>query len=200
MENETDVRPLGRQNGAGPRSRRVLVLAVMCVLPVAGWSARAWVAGRRSPEHASAVPSSSAQDELSRLDTRAPDPLTPAMAWDQKQRMLAFMAAIEQVSQGLADDDWEMVTRAAAVLGTSPEARAKCRDRSGAADAISAMALEFRCRGDTIGEAARARDRVAALRATSETLKACNGCHAVFRQDVVDASTWRLRTRRDERR
>jgi hypothetical protein len=124
--------------------------------------------------------------ELARLDTRTPEPLSPAAAWEQKQKMMAFLEAIQQITDALAAEDWEAVARASSTLGTSPQLRPKCKQPSNGAGAIATMALEFRCRADAIGDAARERDRAAVLRATSNTLQACNGCHAVFRQDVVN--------------
>ncbi len=129
--------------------------------------------------------------ELAGLDRRAPVPLRPKMAWDQKQKMMTFLVAIERVSEALAGDDWEAVGRASAVLGTSPQTRSRCGRVDAASDAITTMAIDFRCRADAIGAAARAEDRAAVLRAMADTVQACNGCHAAFRQDVVDARAWR---------
>jgi hypothetical protein len=49
----------------------------------------------------------------------------------------------------------------------------------------------------TAGIAAKAEDGPGVLRATSNTLKACTGCHAAYRQDVVTAETWQKRTGSD---
>src|SRR5688500_16037423 len=121
MVHETSAQPNGRD--ARVRSR-VFVAAVMFVLPLAGWAARALVAEQRASEGgASRIAAPSLQDELSRLDGRTSEPLTPAMAWEQKRRMMAFLNAIEEIDRGLASEDWEMVTRASGILGTSPETR-----------------------------------------------------------------------------
>lgn len=176
----------------GRRLTRVLV-AALAILE-AGCSGET-----KSPERASSSPTASpfsapaaaaAQAALARMDPRAPDVLTPAMAWQQKQRMMAFLAAVEQVIGGAAADDWEAVARAAETLGTSPQTKQSCDHRPSNLDSISAMALEFRCRADGIGVAARAHKPASVLRATADTLGACNGCHAAFRQNVVDENTW----------
>lgn len=175
----------------------MLVVAVACAAVAGACGREAGSVG----EHAAASSSSAAgaagadraQAELARLDARAPDLLTPAMAWQQKQRMMAFLTAVQQIVDGTAADEWDAVVRASAVLGTSPDARPTCGHPPPELDAIGAMALEFRCRADGIGASARARDRAGVLRAMGSTLAACNACHAAFRQHVVDEPTWRAR-------
>jgi hypothetical protein len=146
---------------------------------------------------ASASPSSASPEpaaELATLDSRRPLPLQPMMAWHQKQNMMQHLVAIQRITDGLARDDWDEVGRAAALIGTSPEMQMMCRHMGAGAAGFTEMALDFHHRADAIGAAARARDRAAVLRATSSTLQACTGCHAVFRQEVVDTATWQQRT------
>ena len=69
-----------------------------------------------------------------------------------------------------------------------------CQHMGVGAEGFTEMALDFHRRADAIGEAARAHDGAAVLRATSETLRACTACHATFRQEVVDAATWHAHT------
>lgn len=130
-----------------------------------------------------------ALQELARLDPRQPVPLQPMMAWHQKQNMMEHLVAIRRVTAGLADEDWEAVARAAALIGTSPQTEQMCRHMGAGADGFTERALDFHRRADAIGAAARAQDRAAVLRATADTLDACTGCHASFRQEVVDAVT-----------
>jgi cytochrome c556 len=53
------------------------------------------------------------------------------------------------------------------------------------------QALNFHRTADTIASAARERDRAAVMQALAATLATCTGCHATFRQRVVDESEWR---------
>jgi hypothetical protein len=62
------------------------------------------------------------------------------------------------------------------------------------AEGFTRLALDFHDRASAIGKAAEAGDGPQVLAATANTLQACTGCHATFRQDVVDQSTWMDRT------
>jgi hypothetical protein len=52
------------------------------------------------------------------------------------------------------------------------------------------LALRFHRTADTIAEAARAGDRPGVFTALDRTLQACVGCHAAYRQEIVDEETW----------
>ena len=132
--------------------------------------------------------------ELMALDHRAPVPLQPAMAWHQKQNMMQHLVAIQRVTEGLSRDDWDEVARASALIGSSPQMQQMCQHMGAGAEGFTEMALDFHRRADAIGEAARAHDAAAVLRATASTLQACTGCHAAFRQEVVGAAEWQRRT------
>ena len=132
--------------------------------------------------------------ELGEFDHRRPVPLQPMMAWHQKQNMMEHLVAIQRIAGGLAQEDWEEVAAAAALIETSPQMQQMCQHMGAGAAGFTEMALDFHRRADAIGEAARAHDGPAVLRATSNTLQACTGCHAVFRQVVVHATTWQERT------
>jgi hypothetical protein len=132
--------------------------------------------------------------ELASLDHRRPVPLQPMMAWHQKQNMLEHLVAIQRITDGLAREDWDEVARASALIESSPQMQQMCQHMGAGAEGFTEMALDFHLRADAIGVAARAHDRAGVLRATSNTLQACTGCHVAFRQEVVDAGTWRART------
>ncbi len=134
--------------------------------------------------------------ELNRMDPRTPVPLQPMMAWHQKQNMQAHLVAIQGITDGLAKEDWAAVEAAAAELGLSPQMQQMCEHMGSGAKGFTEMGLDFHRRGDMIVEAAKARNVSAVLKATSATLQACTSCHAMFRQDVVDAQTWSLRTQK----
>jgi hypothetical protein len=132
--------------------------------------------------------------QLSAMDPRKPVPLQPMMAWHQKQNMQEHLVAIQRITEGLSRDDWDEIARASALIETSPQMQMMCQHMGAGADGFTELALDFHRRADAIGEAARAHDASAVLRATSNTLQACTGCHAAYRQDVVDARTWQALT------
>jgi hypothetical protein len=135
--------------------------------------------------------------ELDALDPRTPVPLQPMMAWHQKQNMQEHLVAIQRITAGLAREDWDEVASASALIESSPQMQQMCRHMGAGADGFTELALDFHRRADAIGEAARARDTQAVLRATSHTLQACTSCHSTYRQDVVDAETWTERAGRE---
>jgi hypothetical protein len=116
------------------------------------------------------------------------------MAWHQKQNMQQHLEAIQGIVDGLAQEDWEAIGLASAPIESSPQMQQMCEHMGAGAEGFTELALDFHHRADAIGEAARARDAQAVLRATSNTLQACTGCHAKFRQEVVDPETWMART------
>jgi len=133
-------------------------------------------------------------DELAGLDYRTPVPLQPMMAWHQKQNMMEHLVAIQRITDGLAREDWEEVASGSALIESSPQMQQMCQHMGAGAPGFTVMALDFHRRADVIGEAARAQDGGAVLRATSSTLQSCTGCHATFRQEVVTAAEWGRRT------
>lgn len=133
-------------------------------------------------------------DALAQLDHRSPVHLQPMMAWHQKQNMMEHLVAIQQITDGLAREDWDTVARAASLIQSSPQMQQMCEHMGAGAEGFTELALEFHQRADKIGEAAKAQDSAATLHATSSTLLACTSCHAAYRQDIVDAETWQART------
>ncbi len=136
--------------------------------------------------------------ELAKLDRRQPVPLQPMMAWHQKQNMMEHLVAIQRITAGLAREDWAEVASASALLESSEQMQQMCQHMGAGAEGFTESALDFHRRADAIGEAARAEDAASVLRATSDTLQACTGCHAVFRQEVVSAAAWRERAAHHE--
>jgi hypothetical protein len=127
-------------------------------------------------------------------DTRQPLPLLPMMASHQKQNMREHLAAVQAVVAAIGRDDMEAVAKAAARLGYSEAMGQMCEHMGAATPGFSAMALAFHHTADTIGEAARRGDRPGVLSALDRTLQTCVGCHAVYRQEVVDEETWKRLT------
>ncbi len=149
------------------------------------------------PEPAQNEPSTddcAALREFAELDHRRPVPLQPMMAWHQKQNMMDHLVAIEGITDGLAREDWEAISRASARIESSQQMQRMCEHMGSGAEGFTELALEFHRRADAIGVAARAHDGPGVLQATATTLQACTSCHSQFRQDVVDAETWQERT------
>jgi len=124
-------------------------------------------------------------------ETRAPLPLTAMMAAHQKQNMRDHLAAIEEIVRALGRDDMAGVAKAAQRLGYSDAMARMCDHMGAAAPGFSELALSFHRTADGIGAAAGRGDRAAVLSALSRTLQTCVGCHAAYRQEVVDEETWR---------
>jgi len=127
---------------------------------------------------------------LDRMDQRVPVPLLPMMAQHQKENMRDHLLVVQQVIQGLADNDLRAVEDAARRIGSSPEMARRCSHMGAGAPGFTDQALQFHRTADGIAAAARKRDRKAVLTALGATLQTCTGCHATFKQTVVDESTW----------
>lgn len=123
-------------------------------------------------------------------DTRRPLPLTAMMAAHQKANMREHLAAIERIVGAVARDDMPGVEKAAAAIGLSESMGRMCEHLGAAAPGFTPMALQFHRTADGIGAAARSGDRQAVLTALDTTLQACVGCHAAYRQEIVDQATW----------
>src|SRR5690554_245252 len=133
-------------------------------------------------------------EELAAMDPRQPVPLPPMMAWHQKQNMMEHLVAIQRITDALARQDWEGVAAGSALIESSPQMQQMCEHMGAGADGFTELALDFHRRADAIGAAARAQDGTAVLLATANTLESCTSCHATYKQDVVDAATWQIRT------
>ncbi len=139
-------------------------------------------------DHALTMPPSS-------LDQRTPLPLLGMMAEHQKQNMREHLVAIQEIVAAVGRDDMDGVAKAASRIGYSEAMGQMCEHMGAAAPAFTPLALSFHHTADTIGEAARRGDRAAVLTALDRTLQACVGCHATYRQEVVDEATWQRLTR-----
>jgi cytochrome c556 len=127
-------------------------------------------------------------------DARQPLPLLPMMAAHQKQNMREHLAAVQAIVAAIAGDDMDAVAKASGRLGYSEAMGQMCEHMGAAAPAFTPMALNFHHTADTIGEAARRGDRAGVLSALDRTLQTCVGCHAAYRQEIVDESTWKRLT------
>ncbi|MCA9621680.1 MAG: hypothetical protein KC731_21805 [Myxococcales bacterium] len=150
--------------------------------------------------HAASAPATAASPDgcaaaaqLAAMDTRKPVPLQPMMAWHQKQNMMEHLVAIQRITAALAKEDWAAVAEASALIESSPHMQQMCQHMGMGAPGFTDLALDFHRRADAIGAAAANHDATQVLEATATTLEACTTCHALYRQDVVDAATWEAR-------
>jgi hypothetical protein len=131
-----------------------------------------------------------AQQALDAMDTRAPVPLIPRMAHHQKQNMRDHLVAVQEIVTAMATDDFAAIERAAGRIGFSEQMGQMCTHMGAGAPGFTDLALGFHHSADAIAAAARQGDRVAVTRALGSTLQTCTGCHAAFRQSVVDEASW----------
>lgn len=165
----------------------------LCITLVAGCQAKTKLQTADAPD---VKPSAACAKplNLSGFDSRTPVPLQPMMAWHQKQNMMQHLVAIQRIVGAVATEKWDEVASASSLIESSPQMQQMCQHMGAGAEGFTEKALEFHSRADAIGEAARAKDGTAVLKATSYTLEACTGCHATFRQEIVDAQAWQART------
>lgn len=148
--------------------------------------ARRWGAQTRADDH-SMMPKSAG-------DRRQPLPLPAMMAEHQKQNMRDHLAAVRAIIAAVGRDDMDAVSKGAARLGYSEVMGQMCEHMGAAAPGFAPMALDFHHTADTIGEAARRRDRAGVLSALDRTLQTCVSCHAAYRRKVVDKEAWKRLT------
>ncbi|MFO0595788.1 MAG: cytochrome c [Myxococcaceae bacterium] len=135
-------------------------------------------------------PPPSPTEALDQLDARTPVPLLPMMANHQKQNMRDHLVAVQEIIAALAVDDFAGVEKAAGRIGFSEQMGMMCNHMGAGAPGFSPQALEFHHTADTIAAAAKEKDKAKVLTALSATLQTCTGCHAQWKQQVVDQSTW----------
>jgi cytochrome c556 len=123
-------------------------------------------------------------------DGRRPLPLLQMMADHQKSLMRDHLSAVQEIVTALASDDFAAVERAASRLGYTEEVGRMCRHLGTASPAFTQQALAFHHTADGVAAAARAQSRQRVLAELSTTLQACRACHAKWKQEVVDESTW----------
>jgi hypothetical protein len=127
----------------------------------------------------------SPHDALDALDQRRPVPLLPMMAQHQKENMREHLEAVQAVVAAAAVSDFDQVAVAARRLGFSETMGRMCEHMGAGAPGFTEQAIAFHHTADGIARAATKRDGPAVLSALSETLRACTGCHATFKQQPV---------------
>jgi hypothetical protein len=124
------------------------------------------------------------------MDTRVPVPLLPVMANHQKQNMREHLAAVQGIVGAIETRDFDAISRAASSIGYSEPMGRMCTHMGTGAPGFTEQALRFHHTADKISGAAHARDMPGVLSALNETLATCTGCHSVFKQRIVDETTW----------
>jgi cytochrome c556 len=131
-----------------------------------------------------------AQQTLDRMDARRPVPLPPMMANHQKQNMRDHLVAVQEIVAAAARGDFAGVEHAAGRIGYSEQMGQMCTHMGAAAPGFAEQALAFHRTADTIVAAALQHDREGVLRTLATTLQSCANCHATWKQQVVDDTTW----------
>jgi hypothetical protein len=172
---------------------RLLLLATACAA-FTGCSRGTSTPAPNAARHVANAETTSAAAALDGLDARKPVPLLPIMANHQKQNMRDHLAAVQEIVAALSTDDFAGAEQAAGRIGFSAQMSQMCTHMGAGAPDFTEQALAFHHTADGVAAAARDRDRGRALSELSATLKACTGCHATWRQQVVDEATWQRLT------
>lgn len=173
-------------------TRHLPVLAAALSALLASCSSKSPAAPAASPAPSAAGPS--AGESLDALDTRSPLPLLPMMAHHQKQNMRDHLVAVQEIVAALAGDDFAGIERAAGRIGFSEEEAQMCGHMGAGGPGFTEQALAFHHQADKIAAAARDKDRARVVTELGTTLQACTACHAIWKQQVVDAATWQRLT------
>jgi cytochrome c556 len=148
------------------------------------------------PVGSSAAPAPPAMGEcapqaaLDRMDTRGSVPLLPMMANHQKRNMRDHLVAVQEIVAALATSDFAAIERSAGRIGYSEQMGAMCTHMGAGAPGFTEQAIAFHKTADGIAAAAKSRDGNAVLSALGTTLKTCTGCHATWKQKIVDEATF----------
>lgn len=132
---------------------------------------------------------------LDAMDTRVAVPLLPMMANHQKQNMRDHLVAVQEIAAAAGARDFAAIEKAARRIGYSEQMGQMCNHMGAGAPGFTDKALEFHHAADKIGDAAGKQDMDAVWKALGTTLATCTGCHATFKQQVVDDATWTAATR-----
>jgi hypothetical protein len=112
------------------------------------------------------------------------------MANHQKQNMRDHLVVMQEIVAALVTDDYPAIEHAANRIGFSEQMGQMCTHMGAGAAGFTEQALAFHHTADGIVAAARARNRPGVLTSLSMTLQACTSCHAAWKQQIVDETTW----------
>jgi cytochrome c556 len=119
-------------------------------------------------------------------DTRTPVPMAPMMAQHQREQMRGHLSAVQEIVAALAKSDFKGVEAGSKKIGYSDSMAQMCTHMGAGAPGFTEAAIHFHKTADTIGAAARKKDRAAVLGALGATLNTCVGCHATYKQQIVE--------------
>jgi hypothetical protein len=89
----------------------------------------------------------------------------------------------------LAVNDFDAIGNAASRTGDSEQMGQMCTHMGAGAPGFTEQSIRFHRTADRIADAARSQDRGGqVLDALGQTLQTCTGCHAVWKQRVVDVA------------
>jgi hypothetical protein len=143
-----------------------------------------------------ATPPAYATQLVDPFDQRTPVPLLPRMAAHQRENMRDHLAAVQEIVAAVSAGDFAGVERSALRIGYSEQMGQMCSHMGAGTPGFTELALNFHRTADTIVPAAKAHDTAATLKALSATVQTCVGCHAIYRQRIVDEATWKAITGR----
>lgn len=103
-----------------------------------------------------------------------------------RTRMRDHLLAMQEIVLAAGSNDFAAVERAAGRMGYAKQMGQMCTHMGAGAPGFTEQALNFHHTADTITTAAKQHDPAALMRAIGSTLQSCTGCHAAFKQSVVD--------------
>jgi hypothetical protein len=168
----------------------LLIVALATVAAAGCYESTAPAAPTKAAPSATTAAPPSAVDVAAKMDTRTPVPLLPMMAEHQKQQMRGHLGAVQEIVAALAKDDFPGVEAATKKIGYSDSMAQMCTHMGAAAPGFTPTAITFHKTADTIGVAAKKKERGAVLAALNATLNTCVGCHTAYKQQIVDEATW----------
>jgi hypothetical protein len=127
-------------------------------------------------------------------DSRTPLFLLPMMAQHQKEQMRDHLLAIQEIIEAASREGWQDIEASAGRIGYSESMATMCDHMGAATPGFSEVALRFHRTADLIAEAARAHDTNGVLKQTAATVAVCTGCHATYKQEIVDEAEWQRLT------
>jgi len=178
---------------------RVMLVLVSVLASTAGSASDHRSASAAASTTAPATNTTGVPSSPAHFDTRKPIPLLPMMASHQKQNMRDHLVAVQEIVTAVATDDFAAVEASARRIGYSESMARMCQHMGAGAPGFEEQALAFHRTADRITEAARSRDRARVLLELGATLQTCTVCHATWKQEVVDETTWRHRTSSESR-
>jgi hypothetical protein len=104
--------------------------------------------------------------------------------------MRDHLVAVQEIVAALAAEDYAAIERSAGRIGFSEQMGQKCSHMGAGAPGFTEQAVAFHQTADRIADAARSQDREAVLTELGATLGTCTSCHATWKQQVVDETTW----------